>query len=179
MICKKCGSQINDNALFCPKCGQKTDNQTQNAGASVWQDANNRNTINHVNSEGTHKKKHTLRTVVLSVVATIIVLFGGLIWIGSQAPDSVRTDSSTVSVSSEHNETSEVNTTESLPSTSGVQPYGDGTTILVYIVGSNLETDDGSATKDIDEMMSAEFGEDIHLIVQTGGAKEWQNSSVE
>lgn len=106
MICKKCGNQINDNALFCPKCGQKTDNQTQNAGASVWQDANNRNTINHVNSEGTHKKKHTLRTVVLSVVATIIVLFGGLIWIGSQAPDSVRTDSSTVSVSSEYNEIS-------------------------------------------------------------------------
>lgn len=77
------------------------------------------------------------------------------------------------------NPSEETSPTESVPSNSGEQPYGKGTTILVYIVGSNLESNGGNATKDIDEMMNAQFGEDIHLIIQTGGAKAWQSSSVD
>lgn len=35
MFCKNCGNQLNDGALFCPKCGQQTGSQTSAAEASA------------------------------------------------------------------------------------------------------------------------------------------------
>ncbi len=63
--------------------------------------------------------------------------------------------------------------------TKGTQTFAGGTTILVYIVGSNLESESGCATLDIDEMMNAKFGNDINLIVETGGSVKWYASEVD
>ncbi len=35
MICKKCGAELNDNAKFCPKCGETTNVEAAPAGAPV------------------------------------------------------------------------------------------------------------------------------------------------
>jgi len=52
-------------------------------------------------------------------------------------------------------------------------------TIMVYMNGSDLESEDGMATDDIIEMMSAEFEEeDINVIIQTGGTTYWQNDII-
>ncbi len=51
----------------------------------------------------------------------------------------------------------------------------DNWTIFVYLCGSNLESDDGAGTADFDEMMEASFGDDVTVIVETGGANSWQN----
>ena len=56
-------------------------------------------------------------------------------------------------------------------------PAGNGTaTVMVYIIGSNLETQNGCATLDLQEMCEAGIGSNINLIVEAGGAKKWQNS---
>ena len=56
-------------------------------------------------------------------------------------------------------------------------PAGNGTaTVMVYFIGSNLETDNGAATLDIQEMCEAKIGDNVNLIVEAGGAKKWQNS---
>ena len=54
-------------------------------------------------------------------------------------------------------------------------PMGEaGTwTIFVYICGSNLETDFGSASADITEMMDSSANENVKYVVQTGGAASW------
>ncbi len=44
-------------------------------------------------------------------------------------------------------------------------------TIMVYMCGADLESRSGMATRDIQEMMSAKFGDNINLILYTGGAK--------
>jgi hypothetical protein len=49
-------------------------------------------------------------------------------------------------------------------------------TIMAYIIGSNLESENGCATMDIQEMCKAEIGENINLIIEAGGAKRWQNN---
>lgn len=51
----------------------------------------------------------------------------------------------------------------------------DGTrTIMVYMIGSNLETVQYAASKDIIEMMGSNFDEEtINLLIYTGGAKKW------
>lgn len=49
-------------------------------------------------------------------------------------------------------------------------------TIMVYMVGSDLETDSGAATSDIDEMQSAHScGGQANILLYTGGSKKWWN----
>ena len=49
----------------------------------------------------------------------------------------------------------------------------DGWTILVYMCGSDLESEGGNATTDLFEMLDATYNEDVHVIVQAGGANAW------
>ncbi|MDO5323633.1 MAG: clostripain-related cysteine peptidase [Clostridia bacterium] len=50
------------------------------------------------------------------------------------------------------------------------------TTVLIYMSGSDLESEDGSATADIQEMLRANVPADgpLSVLVETGGAKKWQ-----
>lgn len=55
----------------------------------------------------------------------------------------------------------------------------DGTwTIFVYLCGADLESEDGSATDDMEEMLYACTEPNIKFVVQTGGATEWQNYGI-
>ncbi len=50
-------------------------------------------------------------------------------------------------------------------------------TIMVYICGSDLETDAGMATSDINEMLYAKVNNpNLNIILETGGTKKWSNS---
>ncbi len=48
------------------------------------------------------------------------------------------------------------------------------TTLMIYMIGSDLETDDGSASKDLDEILAADTS-GINITLQTGGTKTWHN----
>lgn len=64
----------------------------------------------------------------------------------------------------------------SLESTSGGTGAEDDTwAIYWYICGSDLESEDGSATDDMEEMMEVQLPENIQVVMQLGGAEEWQN----
>lgn len=51
-------------------------------------------------------------------------------------------------------------------------------TIMVYLCGSDLETESGMATADINEMLYAKIGDNVNIIIETGGAKRWNNSVI-
>ena len=51
-------------------------------------------------------------------------------------------------------------------------------TIMVYMCGADLESRSAMASKDIQEMLSADIGDNINLIVYTGGSKSWQNNVI-
>lgn len=58
---------------------------------------------------------------------------------------------------------------------------GDGTdvtTILVYMCGTDLESKSAMASRDLQEMLGAKFGDNINLIIYTGGCTRWQNNMV-
>jgi hypothetical protein len=60
------------------------------------------------------------------------------------------------------------------------QLKGDGTdtaTVMVYMIGSDLETEDGAASSDIQEMLDAR-ADNINIVIQTGGAEEWENENI-
>lgn len=47
-------------------------------------------------------------------------------------------------------------------------------TVMIYMIGSNLESEDASASLDIKEMMEAKYDTDsTNVLVYTGGARKW------
>lgn len=52
-------------------------------------------------------------------------------------------------------------------------------TIMVYLNGSDLESEDGSATDDLQEMLAATFSEeDVNIVIQTGGTRRWHTKEI-
>ena len=54
----------------------------------------------------------------------------------------------------------------------------DVVTIMVYMCGTDLESQSGMGTSDLKEMVNATLNDNVNLIVFTGGCKRWQNSVV-
>lgn len=51
-------------------------------------------------------------------------------------------------------------------------------TIMVYMCGSDLESKSGMATMDLQEMVAANIGDHVNLIILTGGSTKWHNSQI-
>ena len=47
-----------------------------------------------------------------------------------------------------------------------------------YICGSNLESEYGSASKDIQEMLQAKLPANVKVLIQAGGSNEWKNAVI-
>ena len=54
----------------------------------------------------------------------------------------------------------------------------DTVTIMVYMCGADLESQQGMATSDLKEMANATLSDKVNLIIYTGGAKKWRNNVV-
>lgn len=54
----------------------------------------------------------------------------------------------------------------------------DVVTIMVYMCGTDLESRSGMGTSDLQEMLNAEFGDNINLLVYTGGCNQWRNNVI-
>lgn len=52
-------------------------------------------------------------------------------------------------------------------------------TICWYLCGSDLESEGGAATEDLDELMQVELPDNIQFVIQTGGAGMWQNDLID
>ena len=55
---------------------------------------------------------------------------------------------------------------------------GDRVTIMMYMCGTDLESNYGMATSDLQEMASATIGSNVNVIVETGGCRMWKNKIV-
>ena len=52
-------------------------------------------------------------------------------------------------------------------------------TIMIYMCGSDLESENGFASSDIDEILSVpNQPDDVNIIIETGGATSWTNSKI-
>ena len=55
----------------------------------------------------------------------------------------------------------------------------DVVTIMIYLCGSDLESEHSMATADLNEMLHANLDDEhLNIIVETGGAKKWNNSVI-
>jgi hypothetical protein len=60
-------------------------------------------------------------------------------------------------------------------------PTGDQSdwAIYWYCCGSDLESDGGAATADIEEMLSSTMGKNVKVVLETGGAASWDNDQID
>ncbi len=54
----------------------------------------------------------------------------------------------------------------------------DTVTLMVYMCGTDLESRNGMATADLQEMTKATIGSNVNLIVYTGGCRQWKNTAI-
>jgi len=51
-------------------------------------------------------------------------------------------------------------------------------TVMIYMNGSDLESEAGEATTDIAEMLKSGIGSNVNVIIQTMGTREWQDYGI-
>ena len=51
-------------------------------------------------------------------------------------------------------------------------------TVMVYMNGTDLETQSGEASTDIGEMLSSGTGDNVNVVIQTMGTKKWQDFGI-
>lgn len=51
-------------------------------------------------------------------------------------------------------------------------------TVMVYLIGSDLESESGLGTLDLQEMLRADLGDRVNLVIQTMGCQQWHNNAV-
>ncbi len=63
----------------------------------------------------------------------------------------------------------------------GPEPSGESGSWAVYwyLCGSDLESEGGFATADLQELLEVELPENVTVVIETGGAQEWQNDLVD
>ncbi|MCR4609355.1 MAG: peptidase C11, partial [Eubacterium sp.] len=54
----------------------------------------------------------------------------------------------------------------------------DTITFMVYMCGTDLESKYGMSSADLSEMASADFGDNINIIVYTGGCSKWKTNGI-
>ena len=54
----------------------------------------------------------------------------------------------------------------------------DEVTIMVYMCGTDLESRSAMGTSDLQEMLNADLGDNVNLLVYTGGCSKWQNNVI-
>lgn len=51
-------------------------------------------------------------------------------------------------------------------------------TVLVYLCGTDLESEGGAASLNLQEMIAADSDPDVRVVIQTGGTQEWQTNGI-
>ena len=139
---------------------------------------------------GKKQKKGRLFRFVRNLVVAMIVLFVILMLLPDDeetgdaggtvservAKESDRNDPALDRQNSDNSGVEEVTFPTDMVSEKEVTTKGDGTdpvTVFVYMNGSDLESVDGSATEDLEEMLAAKTGDKVQVLIETVGTKDW------
>ncbi|MDO5573093.1 MAG: clostripain-related cysteine peptidase [bacterium] len=144
------------------------------------------------------KKKHILRNILLTLAGLTFAFLVLCMLFGEDEEDTsgqaIDTEQETIGDYTDYDETYEGLGEEtedrygdalciegtSLP-IEGLRDYyvdskaAQSAVVMVYMIGSDLETEAGSATDDINEMLNADLGDNVKIVLETGGAAVWQN----
>ncbi|MBT7121394.1 MAG: peptidase C11, partial [Clostridia bacterium] len=166
------------------------------SGSSGSSGGGNRSILSGLFGGGGGKKKSSmLKTIIIIIIIVVVGYFVIKSCSGNDAPtedlsagNNAADDNSISSTVDENDLSSSSDDENSLSSTVSnnarakrTKILGNGQdvhTIMIYMCGSDLESKYGMATADLKEMIAADVGANVNVIIETGGAKKWDNSTV-
>lgn len=155
MNCPNCNSEIPQGASFCIKCGCKAP----------------------VTTVKKKSKKGLIAGIIAGASVLMIALIVGAVFLVKMLINKmpIPTVNDVTTETDENNTTTEP--TISTPDDDNITTVKH--TIMVYMIGSDLETKSKLASIDIQEMLDAEYGDDVRVVLQTGGATKWWTNGIE
>lgn len=101
----------------------------------------------------------------------------------STIPSTTSTTTTSTSTTSTSTTTTSTSISTSTTSTSTTTSQNNPSkpisrTLLIYMIGSNLESENASASRDIQEMATANMDDYTDVFIYTGGSKEWHISTI-
>lgn len=181
MKCNKCGSLVNDGSRFCPFCGNILDSSLNNINVSTnnsFSDgftnvfAATNNTVNDTTNSNLNNNS-----------------FNSNQEMNFDTNNFSYNNSNQTSVSNKNNKKtfSYKIIAGSLVLTlvllffilGGFSLFSNKRTIMIYMIGSNLESEYASASTDIQEMLASNVDlDDVNVLIYTGGSKKWFNDNI-
>ena len=136
---------------------------------------------------GNQKKQGANTGVIIAITSCVVLLiaffvtafaFPGFLRKKEKIDDSKNkndVETSNVDSTSEGNITGD---STDATTTAPVNEPDDDWTVLIYLCGSNLESESGLATYNIDEMINADITDSVNIIIETGGSYSWDTSGI-
>ncbi len=189
MFCTNCGNEIIENCKFCPHCGGALPEVKTEPIAEAMPDSVEQPTYNQPVREKKNKKWAFIGCGgCLGVVIIGAIIIGlATMWLFSddyeddweyEEYSDFQDIGSSVTDGSGHWGT-DLGLTDLRDFYTTLKGDGsDVATIMVYLLGSDLESESGLASGDLDEMLAADLGDNVNLIVMTGGASDWENEDI-
>ena len=172
-FCPNCGSPTGPQCSFCPGCGSALKKEEMPVAPVVVQTSPNpipqvSVSVSEPSKKGKEKKKKAAGKKLLAVAGILLSIclaafvFVSVFFKDGSGPSG---DEASGGAAQTNGET--------------VPASAPERTVMIYVVGSDLESQCGAATLDIQEMIDADLDpEKNHVLVFTGGARSWKNDVV-
>jgi len=119
-----------------------------------------------------------LKKVIIGILAVLLLLFIIFMLIPD---DEAEVEEQEVSESIQYTQEENTNPYGDLSAAIEAIPMGTdakSATIMIYMNGSDLESNAGEASSDITEMLESGIGKKVNVIIQTMGTKEWMDYGI-
>lgn len=147
MKCTNCNRELPKGATWCNMCGAPVVKKQQHAGLII----------------------------MASILGAIAIALVGFILIGN-IRDRQNSSKRKASVNNKTDSNTDGNTLPEKDETVIAATSTKEKTIMIYMIGSNLESESGLATADIEEILDADYGNNVNIVIQSGGCTNWQNN---
>lgn len=173
ITCNFCKHTNPDTNKFCEKCGSTLSQHLSASGTSHSPQVYTGNDDFYY----APKKKKTglfigIGAGLTAVIAAVVLLF---VFVFNGQDEDTYTKSSKKAKTTTSTTTTTTTASTSASTDPVVNTPDDDVTILIYMIGANLDRSCSAATTDINEMMAANYSDNINVVVEAGGTTYWAN----